>query len=70
MLEEVANKYGPVFTMWLGPEPMVIVSDIDIGREVFRKNEFSGRPSNNIFGEFDDGTFDKFNMFIFSTTHE
>ena len=50
VLEGVANKYGPVFTMWLGPEPMVIVSDIDIGREVFRKNDFAGRPSNDIFG--------------------
>ena len=51
MLEDVANKYGPLFTMWVGPEPMVIVSDIDIGREVFRKNDFAGRSRNDIFGE-------------------
>ena len=49
MLEGVAKQYGPVLTLWMGPEPMVIISDIDIGREVFRKNEFANREK-DIFG--------------------
>ena len=44
VLRRVANKYGPVFTIWLGNKPIVVISDIDIGRDVFSKLEFSGRP--------------------------
>ena len=48
VLEEVADKYGPVFTLWLGNMPLVLISDIDIGREAFRKNDFAGRPKSGV----------------------
>ena len=47
---EFSKKYGPVFTFWLGPKPFVFIFDIDIGRETFRKNEFTGRPD-SYFGK-------------------
>ena len=43
-LEKVAEKYGPVFTIWMGTIPLIIISDIDIAREEFQKICFAGRP--------------------------
>ncbi|CAG2175571.1 unnamed protein product, partial [Oppiella nova] len=39
--------YGPVFTIWIGPWPFVIVCDLDIAKEAFSKVDFSGRPPND-----------------------
>ena len=36
--------------MWMGIFPMVFISDIDVAREAFRKNDFAGRPV-SVFGE-------------------
>lgn len=40
------KKYGPIFTVWMGLEPYVFVSDRDLMIEAFEKrpDEFSGRP--------------------------
>ena len=43
VFEEQAKNYGPVFTLWIGNEPWIIISNIDIGRQVFHTKEFSGR---------------------------
>lgn len=48
-LERIGEKYGHVFTMWMGITPVVFISDIDIAREAFRRNDFAGRPV-SVFG--------------------
>ena len=50
VFRQVNRQYGPVFTFWMGNTPLVLIADVDIGREAFRKNEFSGRPE-SYFGE-------------------
>ncbi|CAG2102041.1 unnamed protein product [Medioppia subpectinata] len=37
-------EYGPVYTFWIFNRPHVMVTDVDIAREAFRKNDFAGRP--------------------------
>ncbi|CAG2102534.1 unnamed protein product, partial [Medioppia subpectinata] len=44
VFRQMAEKYGPVFTIWLGPKPQVMITDIDLAREAFRKNDMAGRP--------------------------
>ncbi|CAG2102532.1 unnamed protein product [Medioppia subpectinata] len=44
VFRRMAKKYGPVFTIWLGPKPQVMITDIDLAREAFRKNDMAGRP--------------------------
>ena len=41
---KAVKKLGPVYTMWFGNEPMVVITDIDIARDLFRKNDIAGRP--------------------------
>ena len=48
-MEKLAEKYGPVATIWLGTTPTVYITDIDIAREAFRKNDFAGRADIPIF---------------------
>ena len=43
---KLMDKYGSVCTFWLGHKPQVIIKDIDLGREVFRKNDIAGRKMN------------------------
>ena len=42
----LSQIYGPIFTFWMGPEPVVIISDLDVAKEAFleKKNEIAGRP--------------------------
>ena len=42
-LERIVGKYGPITTIWMGSRAQVVISDIDIGREAFRKNDIAGR---------------------------
>ncbi|CAG2172361.1 unnamed protein product, partial [Oppiella nova] len=44
VFRNVAKQYGPVFTIWFGNTPQLIVTDIDLAREAFRKNDIAGRP--------------------------
>ncbi|XP_054154924.1 cytochrome P450 2E1-like [Oppia nitens] len=45
-IREMAKKYGPIFTVYFGNNPQIIITDADIARQVFSKNEFSGRFHN------------------------
>ena len=42
----LSKSYGPIFTFWMGPVPMVIISDLEVAKEAFvdKKNEIAGRP--------------------------
>ncbi|XP_054166176.1 cytochrome P450 2A9-like [Oppia nitens] len=41
---QLSEKYGPVFTVYMGNTPQVMISDADIARQVFSKTDFAGRP--------------------------
>jgi hypothetical protein len=41
---EMREKYGDVFTFWLGNRACVFIFDLDIAKETFNKAIFSGRP--------------------------
>jgi hypothetical protein len=50
---ELHHRYGPIFTFWFGSKPFVLIFDLDLARDAFRRNELAGRPtvftSNNKF---------------------
>ncbi|XP_061477827.1 cytochrome P450 2C5-like [Rhineura floridana] len=48
---KLTEKYGPVFTLWLGPKPMVVLCGYDAVKDalVDHGEEFGGRPSIPIF---------------------
>ncbi|XP_054158504.1 cytochrome P450 1A1-like, partial [Oppia nitens] len=50
-MRSIAKKYGPVFTLHLGNTPYILITDVDIGREAFGKQNFLGRPD-SYFGTF------------------
>jgi len=45
-IHDLAYKYGPIFTIWAGNNPMVVISDLEIVKQAFnsKNNEFNGRP--------------------------
>ena len=45
-LTSLSRKHGPVFSLRLGSELMVVLSDHRIIREAFRREEFAFRPDN------------------------
>ncbi|CAG2109133.1 unnamed protein product [Medioppia subpectinata] len=47
VLRQVAKQYGPVFTFWFGTRPQVMITDIDLGREAFRKNDMAASNMSN-----------------------
>lgn len=44
VFSELSYKYAPVYTIYLGPKPIVVISDPKIGTEALRKAAFAGRP--------------------------
>jgi len=51
-INELHKTYGPVFTLWLGTSPMVVISDYNLIKKAFnsKDNELMGRIKTN-FGE-------------------
>lgn len=45
-LTALSQKHGPVFSIRLGSELMVVLSDHRVIREAFRREEFAWRPDN------------------------
>jgi hypothetical protein len=45
-INELCQKYGSVFTLWLGNTPSIIISDLEILKKAFnsKENELMGRP--------------------------
>lgn len=45
VLQELSIEYGDIYTLWLGPEPTVIVNnDAIFDAFIKKKNDFAGRP--------------------------
>jgi hypothetical protein len=45
-IQDLAKKYGSVFTLWLGNSPMVLINDFDLAKQGFNSkgNELNDRP--------------------------
>ncbi|KAJ5938151.1 Cytochrome P450 [Penicillium verhagenii] len=51
--EEWSRKYGPIFTLWIGRRPTIIISDPNIAVDLLEKRstKFSSRPRFVVMGE-------------------
>ncbi|KAK7536826.1 cytochrome P450 [Phyllosticta citribraziliensis] len=51
--EEWSHKYGPIFTVWIGRQPQLVVSDAEIASELLEKRSsiFSNRPRMVVLSE-------------------
>ncbi len=53
-----SRKYGPIFTIWLGPRPTVVITGYDIMKKYVAgkwADLFAGRPENFLFEHFQGG---------------
>ncbi len=46
--DTLAQKYGDVYTFWLGSEPIIVVNDCHIAKSLLNKTEFSDRFEDSI----------------------
>ncbi|XP_015680981.1 cytochrome P450 2F2-like [Protobothrops mucrosquamatus] len=55
--QKLIKKYGPVFTIWLGPKPLVVVCGYDAVKDalVIHSEEFGGRSPIPIFDQITGG---------------
>ena len=42
---DYTKKYGKVFTFWFGTKPVIMIFDLDVGREVFKQSDCCGRAT-------------------------
>jgi hypothetical protein len=51
--EEWSKKYGPIFTIWVGRRPTIVISDPEIAVDLMEKrsNIYSSRPRFVVMGE-------------------
>src|ERR1700761_9309408 len=51
--QEWSKKYGPIFTLWIGRRPTLIISDPQIAVDLMEKrsNKYSSRPRMVVLGE-------------------
>ena len=47
----IKKAYGPIAGIYMGTRPMVIVSDFDLIKDLYKKYEASGRPIQKPFHE-------------------
>lgn len=42
---DLSKVYGPLYTFWMGSEPVVMIHDLKIAKEAFldKKNQIAGR---------------------------
>jgi hypothetical protein len=45
---KLAQKYGDVYTFWLGSEPLILIHDCKIAVKLLNKAEFSDRFSDSV----------------------
>ncbi|KAK5164564.1 uncharacterized protein LTR77_009770 [Saxophila tyrrhenica] len=55
--EEWSKKYGPIFTLWIGRKPTLIISDPNIAVDLMEKRsqKYSSRPRMVVMGEIYNG---------------
>ena len=41
---KIGKTLGPVFTIWFGKVPVIIVNDFEIANKILMSSTFSGRP--------------------------
>jgi len=51
--EEWSKQYGPIFTLWIGRKPTLIISDPQVAADLMEKrsNKYSSRPRMVVMGE-------------------
>ncbi|CAG2161472.1 unnamed protein product [Oppiella nova] len=49
-MTQLCDKYPKMFTFWMATRASIVITDIELSREVFRKNEFAGRPTDSYTG--------------------
>ncbi len=44
-INDFGKKYGPIYTVWFGPSPSVVVHDLEYAKEAFaiRNSDIAGR---------------------------
>lgn len=60
------EKYGPIFTVWLGPQPVVVLCGYKVVKDalVGHAEEFGGRPSIPINDRVTKGHGEWFRLFL------
>lgn len=55
--QEWSKKYGPIYTLWIGRKPTLIISDPNIAVDLMEKrsNKYSSRPRMVVMGEIYNG---------------
>lgn len=48
LFNELSDQYDPVYTIYMGPKPIVVIADSKLGIECMRKVGFAGRPDYGI----------------------
>lgn len=61
----LAQKYGDVCHLWLGPVPTILISDAKILKEAFKHPNLAFRPIMKPFHEFRYGSPVRFQIFFF-----
>ena len=48
--KEMISKYGPIFTIWTGPTPAIIVNNYELQHEasMVKRNHFNDRNPNAV----------------------
>jgi hypothetical protein len=51
--QDWSQRYGPIFTLWIGRKPTLIISDPNIAVDLMEKrsNKYSSRPRMVVMGE-------------------
>ena len=52
LFKHLSATFGPVTRVFLGPVPVAVISDLDVLREAFKKDEVTDRPPMRPFHEF------------------
>ena len=56
-INELHKQYGPVFTLWFGTSPAVVIGDYDLVRTAFnsKDNQLMGRMNTSVRDFFNQG---------------
>ena len=54
LVSKLAKKYGPIFTLWIGPTPLIFVNNYELTQEalITKKNDFINKSDTFISIQF------------------